>query len=88
MPRRLLRLLVAALSFAWATAASAGQKLPAIYALDMGYWIADPVGRMLSTSGGMRPAYVIAIGYLPGQERARNVDLVQTSSPRTARTSS
>ncbi|MDB5474804.1 MAG: putative esterase [Phenylobacterium sp.] len=118
MLRRLLRLTVATLAFAWASAASAGlkivetgpaaqydvqrlvlhsdridrdflievtsprtpilpgQKMPAIYALDMGYWIAGPVGRMLSTSGAMRPAYVIAIGYLPGQERARNVDLV------------
>jgi predicted alpha/beta superfamily hydrolase len=53
-----------------------GQKMPAIYALDMGYWIAGPAGRMLSSAGAMRPAYVIAIGYLPGQERARNVDLV------------
>ncbi|MDB5416707.1 MAG: putative esterase [Phenylobacterium sp.] len=116
--RRLVRLVVAAFSFAYATAAGAGitvietgpaqqydvqrlvihsdridrdflvevtspripilpgQKMPAIYALDMGYWIAGPTGRMLSTSGAMRPAYVIAIGYLPGKETARNVDLV------------
>lgn len=53
-----------------------GQKMPAIYALDMGYWIAGPTGRMLSTAGGMRPAYVVAIGYLPGKEQARSIDLV------------
>lgn len=53
-----------------------GQKMPAIYALDLGLGITGPTGRALSTSGGMRPAYVIAIGYLPGKETARNIDLV------------
>lgn len=53
-----------------------GQKMPVIYALDLGLGIAAPVGRLLSRSAAMRPAYVVAIGYLPGQELARNTDLV------------
>jgi predicted alpha/beta superfamily hydrolase len=63
-----------------------GQKMPAIYALDMGYWIAGPVGRMLSSAGAMRPAYIVAIGYLPGQEKARNVDLVHPRFVRSGET--
>lgn len=53
-----------------------GQKLPVIYALDMGLGIAAPVGLHLSRAAAMRPAYVVAIGYRPGEEAARNVDLV------------
>jgi predicted alpha/beta superfamily hydrolase len=53
-----------------------GQKMPAIYALDLGMGIASPVGRLLGRSAAMRPAYIVSIGYLPGQELARNTDLV------------
>jgi len=53
-----------------------GQKMPVIYALDLGMGIASPVGRLLGRSAAMRPAYIVSIGYLPGQEVARNTDLV------------
>jgi predicted alpha/beta superfamily hydrolase len=53
-----------------------GQKMPVIYALDLGMGIASPVGRLLGRSAAMRPAYIVSIGYLPGQELARNIDLV------------
>lgn len=53
-----------------------GQKMPAIYALDLGMGIASPVGRLLGRSAAMRPAYIVSIGYLPGHELARNTDLV------------
>jgi predicted alpha/beta superfamily hydrolase len=115
---RLLRVALAAVSFAYATAAAAalkvvdtgpvphqgvqqmvvhsdrldrdflievtspqlpelpGQKMPAIYALDLGDDVAGPMGRQLTRSAAMRPAYIVAVGYLPGHELARNADLV------------
>jgi predicted alpha/beta superfamily hydrolase len=56
-----------------------GQKLPVIYALDSGYGIAGPVGRVLSGPGGMAPAFVVSVGYPDGQPNKRNDDLAHHS---------
>jgi len=55
-----------------------GQKAPVVYALDGGYGIAGPVGRLLSGPGGMSPALVVAVGYPDGQPNQRNTDLAHT----------
>jgi predicted alpha/beta superfamily hydrolase len=57
-----------------------GRKLPAIYALDGGYGVAGPMGRMMAWSVAMSPAYVVEVGYPErGDDTAdhwRNTDLL------------
>lgn len=52
-----------------------GQKLPAIIALDAGYGVAGPEGRMLVGMAAMEAAFVVAVGYPPDHPNARTVDL-------------
>src|SRR3954471_1750265 len=52
-----------------------GQKLPAIIALDGGYGVTGPEGRMLVGMAGMEAAYMVAVDYPPNQPNARAVDL-------------
>lgn len=53
-----------------------GQRFPAIIALDGGYGITGPMGRMLVDMAVMDPAYMISVGYPPGAPNGRNRDLV------------
>lgn len=53
----------------------AGQKLPAVYALDGGYGVAAPIAQMLAISGVAAPAYVVSISYPPNAGR-RDTDLL------------
>jgi predicted alpha/beta superfamily hydrolase len=55
---------------------SAKQKYPAIYALDAGWGIAGPLAQMMAQTQIMSPAYVISVGYPPGQGDPRNADLL------------
>ncbi len=59
-----------------ATAFLPGQKFPAIYALDSGYGVAGPQGRLLGGTGAMAPAIIVSVGYPPGQGAFRNTDLL------------
>lgn len=52
-----------------------GQKLPAIIALDGGYGVTGPEGRMLVGMAAMEAAYMVAVDYPPDQPNARAVDL-------------
>jgi len=52
------------------------QKFPVVYALDGGYGVAGATGTLLGGAGVMAPAYVVEIGYLPGQAAFRDTDLV------------
>ncbi len=52
-----------------------GQTFPVVYALDGGYGVAGGTGTLLGGGGVMAPAYVVEIGYLPGQPVRRNDDL-------------
>jgi predicted alpha/beta superfamily hydrolase len=54
-----------------------GQKFPVVYALDGGYGVAGATGTLLGGTGVMAPAYVVEIGYLPGQAAFRNTDLAR-----------
>jgi predicted alpha/beta superfamily hydrolase len=59
-----------------------GQKLPAIYALDGGLGLAGQTGLLLGLTGVMAPAYVVEIGYPPGQAGTiRNEDLTHAKAP-------
>lgn len=51
-----------------------GQKFPVVYALDSGYGLAGATATLLGT-GAMAPAYVVEIGYPPGQPVRRDDDL-------------
>jgi predicted alpha/beta superfamily hydrolase len=53
-----------------------GQKFPVVYALDSGYGIAGPQGRLLGGTGAMAPAIIVSIGYRPGEAGLRNTDLL------------
>jgi predicted alpha/beta superfamily hydrolase len=57
----------------------ANQKAPAVYLLDGGYEFAGLEGWMLGGSGGMKPAYMVAVGYKPADYGKRDADL--TSQP-------
>ena len=52
-----------------------GQKFPVVYALDGGHGVAGAAGTLLAVGGVMAPAYVVEIGYPPGQPVRRNDDL-------------
>ena len=58
-----------------ATAFLPGQKFPVIYALDSGYGLAGQNGLLLGNTGAMAPAFVVDVGYPPGQGMHRNDDL-------------
>jgi predicted alpha/beta superfamily hydrolase len=62
--------------------AAAGQKLPAIYALDGGYGIAGPVARMMAWAFMMSPAYVVSIDYPEGQADERDTDFLHRTTVR------
>lgn len=53
-----------------------GRRLPIVYALDAGYHVAAAEALALQASGAMAPAYVVAIGYPPGQPNMRETDLL------------
>ena len=55
------------------------QKAPTVYLLDGGYEFAGLEGWMLGGSGGMKPAYMVAVGYKPADYGKRDADL--TSQP-------
>ena len=52
------------------------RRLPAVYALDAGYHVAAPAEAALQSAGAMAPAFVVAIGYPPGQPNTRETDLL------------
>src|SRR5579872_283305 len=52
------------------------RRLPAVYALDAGYHVAAPAAAALQSAGAMAPAFVVAIGYPPGQPNTRETDLL------------
>src|SRR5690349_13640531 len=52
-----------------------GQKFPVIYALDSGYGIAGPQGRLLGNTGAMAPAIIVSVGYKANEAVWRNTDL-------------
>ena len=52
-----------------------GQKLPAIIALDAGYGLTGPLGRMLIGTATMDAAYMVAVGYPTDQPNMRTVDM-------------
>lgn len=54
-------------------------KAPAVYLLDGGYEFAGLEGWMLGGSGGIKPAYMVAVGYKPADYGKRDADL--TSQP-------
>jgi predicted alpha/beta superfamily hydrolase len=53
-----------------------GEKVAAIYALDGGYGVAGPLGQLMTWSGTMSPAYVVAVSYPDGQANRRDTDLL------------
>jgi len=59
-----------------------GQRFPAIIALDGGYGITGPIGRMLVDMAVMDPAYMVSVGYPPGAPNGRNRDLVHAPERR------
>lgn len=59
-------------------------KAPAIYALDMGYGVAGPVGKMMSGVSAISATYVVSIGY-PGANY-RDTDLLFDSITENDRT--
>jgi predicted alpha/beta superfamily hydrolase len=63
-------------------AIAAGQKLPAIYALDGGYGIAGPLAQMMEWAFMMSPAYVVSVDYPPGQHDQRDTDLLHRATVR------
>lgn len=58
---------------------SPNQTAPAVYLLDGGYEFAGLEGWMLGGSGGINPAYMVAVGYKPADYGKRDADL--TSQP-------
>jgi predicted alpha/beta superfamily hydrolase len=54
---------------------AAGQKVPAVYALDGGYEFAGLEGWLLGGSGGMAGAYIVTVGYKPADYAKRDADL-------------
>ncbi len=56
--------------------AAAGHRAPVVYALDAGYHLAAPEAAALQASGAMAPAFLVAIGYPPGQPNTRETDLL------------
>lgn len=57
------------------SAALPGQKLPAVVALDSGYGLVGPTGRMLVGMAGMEAAFMVTVGYPTDQPNMRSVDL-------------
>jgi len=57
------------------SAALPGQKLPAVVALDSGYGLVGPTGRMLVGMAGMEAAFMVTVGYPADQPNLRTVDL-------------
>lgn len=53
-----------------------GQKAAAVYALDGGWGVAGAAGWLLGGGGAMSPAYMVTIGYPPGQRNSREADLL------------
>ena len=53
---------------------AASDKLPAVYALDLGWGVAGPVGQFMSSITAMSASYVVAVGY-QGVNR-RDTDLM------------
>lgn len=53
-----------------------GQKAAVVYALDSGWGVAGPAGWVLGGGGAMSPAYMVTIGYPPGQPNSREADLL------------
>lgn len=52
-----------------------GQKLPAIIALDLGYGLTGPIGRMLVGTATIDATYMVAVGYPLDQPNMRALDL-------------
>ena len=52
-----------------------GQKFPVVYALDGGHGVAGGAGALLGGASVMAPAYMVEVGYLPGQAAFRDTDL-------------
>lgn len=55
---------------------SNGAKAPVIYALDAGYGVAGPEGRMLGNVGAMQPAFIVTVGYVQDAAITRVTDLL------------
>lgn len=53
-----------------------GQKAAVVYALDAGWGVAGAAGWLLGGGGAMSPAYMVTIGYPPGQPNSREADLL------------
>lgn len=53
-----------------------GQKAAVVYALDGGWGVAGAAGWVLGGGGAMSPAYMVTIGYPPGQPNSREADLL------------
>ncbi|HEX8661467.1 MAG TPA: alpha/beta hydrolase-fold protein [Brevundimonas sp.] len=53
-----------------------GQKAAVVYALDGGWGVAGAAGWVLGGGGAMSPAYMVTIGYPPGQPSSREADLL------------
>lgn len=59
-----------------------GQKAAVVYALDGGWGVAGPAGWVLGGGGAMSPAYMVTIGYPPGQPNSREADLLPRPATR------
>lgn len=57
------------------SAALPGQKFPMIVALDAGYGLTGPMGRMLVSMAAMEAGYMVSVSYPPGQPNNRAIDL-------------
>lgn len=53
-----------------------GQKAAVVYALDGGWGVAGATGWLLGGGGAMSPAYMVTVGYPPGQPNSREADLL------------
>jgi predicted alpha/beta superfamily hydrolase len=56
-----------------------GPKAPVVYALDAGYHLAAAEAAGLQARGAMAPAYIVAIGYPPGEPNTRETQLLHRS---------
>lgn len=68
------------------TGVAAGNKFPAIYALDAGYGVAGSIAQMMTGAGIIEAAYVVSIGYPEGQPNQRNSDYLHRSTDRDGQT--
>lgn len=59
-----------------------GQRAAVVYALDGGWGVAGAAGWLLGGGGAMSPAYMVTIGYPPGQPNSREADLLPRPATR------